>query len=74
MKMHNSVYIANDSKKNVRAFSAYMTEFQSFNVIDVDHRSPENGIEITEINVEEKEVEDKNDVPKPLVAALEMVI
>jgi len=74
MKLNNSVYISNDSKKNIRAFSAYMTEFQSFNVIDVDHRSPENGIEITEINVEEKEFEDKNNVPKPLVAALETVI
>ena len=72
MKLYNSVYISVDSKKNARAFSAYMTEFQSFNVIDVDHRGPENGIEITEINIEEEE--DKNPLPTPLVAALETVI
>ena len=75
MKLYNSVYISMDSKKNDRAFSAYMTEFQSFNVIDVDHRTPENGIEITEINIEENEEEnDNNPLPKPLVPALEMVI
>jgi hypothetical protein len=49
-----------------------MTEFQSFNVIDVDHRAPGNGIEITEINIEEEE--DKNPLPTPLVAALESAI
>ena len=70
MKLYNSVYISVDSKKNARAFSAYMTEFQSFNVIDVDHRGPENGIEITEINIEEK---DNNDMPKPLSANLEII-
>jgi len=70
MKLYNSVYISVDSKKNARAFSAYMTEFQSFNVIDVDHRGPENGIEITEINIEE---EDNNDMPKPLSANLEII-
>ena len=70
MKLYNSVYISVDSKKNARALSAYMTEFQSFNVIDVDHRGPENGIEITEINIEEK---DNNDMPKPLSANLEII-
>ena len=70
MKLYNSVYISVDSKKNARAYSAYMTEFQSFNVIDVDHRGPENGIEITEINIEE---EDNNDMPKPLSANLEII-
>ena len=77
MKLYNSVYISTDSKKNDRAFSAYMTEFQSFNVIDVDHRTLENGIEITEINIEEKDEDDmdeNNPLPKPLVAQLEMVI
>ena len=77
MKLYNSVYISTDSKKNDRAFSAYMTEFQSFNVIDVDHRTPENGIEITEINIEEKDeddMDDNNPLPKPLVPQLEMVI
>jgi hypothetical protein len=73
MKLYNSVYISIDSKKNARAFSAYMTEFQSFNVIDVDHRTPENGIEITEINIGEED-DDNNPMPKPLVPALEMVI
>ncbi len=77
MKLYNSVYISVDSKKNARAFSAYMTEFQSFNVIDVDHRSPENGIEITEINIEEKDDDDldeNNPLPKPLIPALEMAL
>ena len=49
-----------------------MTEFQSFNVIDVDHRLPENSIEINEIQIEEKEKDDK--LPEPLVANLEAVL
>ena len=74
MKLYNSVYISTDSKKNDRAFSAYMTEFQSFNVIDVDHRTPDNSIEITEINIKENEEENNNPLPKPLIASLEIVI
>ena len=70
MKLYNSVYISVDSKKNARAFSAYMTEFQSFNVIDVDYQTPKNGIEITEINVEEN----NDDMPAPLIAALETAL
>jgi len=70
MKLYNSVYISVDSKRNARAFSAYMTEFQSFNVIDVDYRTPTNGIEITEITIEE----DNNTMPQPLIAQLESVI
>lgn len=70
MKLYNSVYISVDSKKNARAFSAYMTEFQSFNVIDVDYQTPKNGIEITEINIEEN----NDDMPAPLIAALETAL
>jgi len=72
MKLYNSVYISSDSKKNARAFSAYMTEFQSFNVIDVDvdYQTPENGIEITEINIAEKD----DNTPTPLIAALETAL
>jgi len=70
MKLYNSVYISVDSKRNARAFSAYMTEFKSFNVIDVDHRTPTNGIEITEINIEET---NDNNMPTPLIASLEAV-
>ena len=47
-----------------------MTEFQSFNVIDVDYQTPENGIEITEINIAEKD----DNTPTPLIAALETAL
>ena len=37
-KLYNSFYISKDSKKNNNALSAYMTEFQSYNVIDTDYK------------------------------------
>ena len=36
MKLYNCYYISSDSIKNDKALSSYMTEFSSFNVIDVD--------------------------------------
>ena len=38
MKLYNSIHISTDSKNNNMALSSYMTELQSFNVIDRDHR------------------------------------
>ena len=41
MKLYNAVFISRDSRSNNMALSAYMTELQSFNVIDKDHRKRE---------------------------------
>ncbi len=45
MKLYNAVYISRDSRANNMALSAYMTELQSFNVIDKDHRKREAWVE-----------------------------
>ena len=45
IKLYNSFYISKDSKVNNNALSAYMTEFQSYNVIDKDY--------IHKINIEQ---------------------
>jgi hypothetical protein len=37
MKLYNALFVANDSKKNNMALSAYMSELQSYNVIDKDY-------------------------------------
>ena len=44
MKLYNAVFISRDSRANNMALSAYMTELQSFNVIDKDHRKREEWI------------------------------
>ena len=47
MKLNNTIAISTDSKKNNMALSAYMTELQSFNVLDKDYMDimrEENGI------------------------------
>ena len=36
MKLYNCYFISSSSIKDDKALSAYMTEFSSFNVIDVD--------------------------------------
>ena len=36
MKLYNAIFVSTDSKKNM-ALSAYMSELQSYNVIDKDH-------------------------------------
>ena len=48
LKLNNAVYISKDSKKNNKALSSYMTELQSFNVIDKDKRNK------TDIKIMEK--------------------
>jgi hypothetical protein len=45
MKLYNAVYISRDSRGNNMALSAYMTELQSFNVIDKDHRKRDAWVE-----------------------------
>ena len=45
MKLYNAVFISRDSKANNMALSAYMSELQSFNVIDKDHRNREAWVE-----------------------------
>ena len=37
MKLYNSIFVSNDSKKNNMALSAYMSELQSYNIIDKDY-------------------------------------
>ena len=64
LKLNNALFISKDSKKNNMALSAYMTELQSFNVIDKDHRTEEekklemykkNGLVMSEKTNEERE-------------------
>ena len=45
MKLYNAVFISRDSRANNMALSAYMSELQSFNVIDKDHRNRETWVE-----------------------------
>lgn len=53
MKLYNSYYISMDTKYNLNSLSAYMTEFQSFNVIDKDYRTK---LEIKHVNANEFKV------------------
>lgn len=41
LKLNNALFISKDSKKNNMALSAYMSELQSFNIIDKDHQTEE---------------------------------
>ena len=54
VKLNNAYLISNDTKKNYRLHSAYMSEFQSFNVIDKDHVLENNKtpIEVKDIIIE----------------------
>ena len=65
MKLYNCYYIASHSIENDKALSSYMTEFSSFNVIDIDmlddHEKIERG-------------EKTNDVLGPFNAGLGTVI
>ena len=56
MKLYNCYYISSSSIKEDKALSAYMTEFSSFNVIDVDLLTDvEDGVDVVDVVVEEKE-------------------
>ena len=59
VKLNNAYLISKDTKKNLRLHSAYMSEFQSFNVIDKDHviedvNQDNNHIRVDDIIIENK--------------------
>jgi hypothetical protein len=54
MKLKNAIYISRNSKRNNIALSAYMSELQSFNVVDKDHDLVGDGV--SEANVSEANV------------------
>lgn len=54
MKLKNAIYISRNSKRNNIALSAYMSELQSFNVVDKDHDLVGDGV--SEVNVSEANV------------------
>tara|TARA_Y100000389_G_C17372904_1_gene470016 strand:- start:322 stop:1122 length:801 start_codon:yes stop_codon:yes gene_type:complete len=56
MKLKNAIYISRNSKRNNIALSAYMSELQSFNVVDKDHDLVGDGV--SEVNVSEANVGD----------------
>ena len=53
MKLSNSIQISRGSKHNNLALSAYMTELQSFNVVDKDYEDCFKEIDIGDIELEE---------------------
>ena len=60
MKLKNAIYISRNSKRNNIALSAYMSELQSFNVVDKDHVLVGDGVSevnVSEVNVSEGEGE-----------------
>lgn len=76
MKLYNALFISNDSKKNNMALSAYMSELQSYNVIDKDHIIiKDNDQQVSEYKYR-KSFDDKDDEIKAdnvIVANLTMV-
>ena len=58
MKLKNAIYISRNSKRNNIALSAYMSELQSFNVVDKDHVLVGDGV--SEVNVSEVNVSEVN--------------
>ena len=64
MKLYNAVFISRDSKSNNMALSAYMTELQSFNVMDKDY------VEKNKTNTNQSYQDDKQ---SPLVADLTII-
>ena len=59
MKLLRSYSMAKKSKHSVRAFSAYMTEFTSFNALDPDEYGPE--IEMVEGSADDLDIPIKMD-------------
>ena len=72
LKLNNAVFISNDSKKNNMALSAYMTELQSFNVIDKDHRNDKDDETMKMLKNQKK---DKNEerIDGPMIADVNMI-
>ena len=52
MKLKNAIYISRNSKRNNIALSAYMSELQSFNVVDKDHDLVGEGGEVDTNSIE----------------------
>ena len=80
MKLYNAVFISRNSKSNNMALSAYMTELQSFNVLDKDYVEKEDKKRTTWVR-ENKEHKENKEKPKkenkkiemPLVADLNII-
>ena len=60
-KLNNAIAISKDSKNNNMALSAYMTELQSFNVLDEDYNDfvKEKDVELADVKVELADYEDR---------------
>ena len=75
MKLYNAIFVSTDSKKNNMALSAYMSELQSYNVIDKDHvKRNGNGEQVSEYKYKISS-DDKDDIKADnvIVANLTMV-
>tara|TARA_Y100000389_G_scaffold139087_2_gene136823 strand:+ start:791 stop:1447 length:657 start_codon:yes stop_codon:yes gene_type:complete len=51
MKLYNSYFISLSSIKKERAFSAYLKGPKTYNAIDLDHRHPDDIIEVGEVEL-----------------------
>ena len=72
MKLYNCYYIAAHSIANDKALSAYMTEFSSFNVIDVDML--EDGDVAGDIEAGEEKKDSGPAAPLPIMMPMPIVI
>lgn len=70
MKLSNSIQISKGSKHNNLALSAYMTELQSFNVVDKDYEDHFEVVEIVETDdIELEEVKSVNEVRDNIIVS-----
>tara|TARA_B110000008_G_C16912363_1_gene541243 strand:+ start:188 stop:904 length:717 start_codon:yes stop_codon:yes gene_type:complete len=70
MKLNNSIQISKASKHNNLALSAYMTELQSFNVVDKDYENHFEVIEIVETgDIELEEVKSVSEIKDSVLVA-----
>ena len=70
MKLNNSIQISKASKHNNLALSAYMTELQSFNVVDKDYEDHFKVIEIVETgDIELEEVKTVSEIKDSVLVA-----
>ena len=84
MKLYNAVFISRNSKSNNMALSAYMTELQSFNVMDKDYLEKEDKKREAWVrenkdhgenkeNKDHKENKENKKIEMPLVADLNII-
>ena len=70
MKLINSIQISKGSKHNNLALSAYMTELQSFNVVDKDYEDYFEVVEIVETgDIELQEMKSVNEIRDNMLVA-----